>query len=279
MPNNLNTKIQYKTCEKGEFFDEQARSLDETLELVKNFPWDVQRGADVQLSGPGIIIKGTDGSYLKVALYFNGKFSVYYLDAENHLYEYHTPELADECQKVKEFFEGNLNLDGFDKHFFNMGNRGHFITQNFEYTGSTWSLTLSIILFGAYFSVLVGVMSYNITHASFLPGVLAFICVLIFVIIQYYRHRHTYLKLSKGHDQFFFGELPDKIIEYHKQDINEVVIYETRGSRNPGYHYHCRIFFKDGSALTIPQYVITSTRLMSKFRDDMVRVEYLSRWS
>jgi hypothetical protein len=32
------SKLQYKTYEKGEFSDENRRSLEETLQLIKDFP-------------------------------------------------------------------------------------------------------------------------------------------------------------------------------------------------------------------------------------------------
>jgi hypothetical protein len=51
------SKLQYKTYEKGEFSDEKARSLEETIQLIKNFPWEEQRGGDVQLTGPSVTIQ------------------------------------------------------------------------------------------------------------------------------------------------------------------------------------------------------------------------------
>lgn len=278
MSTNLNTKIQYKTCEKGEFFDEQPRSLDETLELIKSFPWDAQRGADVQPSGPGIVIAGADGSYLKVALYFNGKFSVYYLDAENHMYEYHTPELTDECQKVKEYFEGNLNLDGFDKHFFNIGNQGHFITRSFEYRTNLLTVAWPPALIGSYVACVAIIIGRVNNYAGFAIGLLVLFTVCVLIITIYYSHKNIYLQLSKGHDDFLFSDNTGEIKHYNKQDIREVIIYQGRNARGSGPYSDCDIYLKDGTLLKIPNVVISSLTLMSKFSDKIVRIEYRSNW-
>jgi hypothetical protein len=73
------SKIQYKTYEKGEFSDEKVRNVEETLSLIKEFPWNEQRGVDVQPTGPSVTIQDEYVNYLKVGLYFNGKFCLYYL--------------------------------------------------------------------------------------------------------------------------------------------------------------------------------------------------------
>src|ERR1700740_3678003 len=128
------SKLQHKTYEKGEFSDEKSRGLDETIELVKNFPWDSERTlTDIQLTGPSITIQDEYVNYLKVGLYFNGKFCLYYLDNENHLYEYHAADITEACKTLADFFEGKLDLGKFDKHFFNIGNEPHFLTSSFEY--------------------------------------------------------------------------------------------------------------------------------------------------
>ena len=49
------SKLQHKTYEKGEFSDEKVRSLDETIKLIKTFPWDAERTlTDVQLTGSSV---------------------------------------------------------------------------------------------------------------------------------------------------------------------------------------------------------------------------------
>lgn len=275
----LNTKIQYKTCEKGEFFGEQPRSPDEIIELVKNFPWDRERGTDIQLSGPGIVIEGADGSYFKVALYFNGKFSVYYLDPANHLYEYHTPELTDECQKVKEYIEGNLNLDGFDKHFFNIGNRGHFVTRSFVYTASLWGMAWPPALIGGYLCVIVLILTRVNGWAGFIAGITILLAAGILISAMCYSCKNMYLQISKGHDEFMFADNSGVIKLYNKEDIREVVIYQGRNARGSGPYSNAEIYLKDGTMLKLPNVLISPLTLVSKFSDKIVRIEYRKNWN
>jgi hypothetical protein len=41
----LTSKLQHNTYEKGEFSDEQSRNVDETIQLIKNFPWGCRKNA------------------------------------------------------------------------------------------------------------------------------------------------------------------------------------------------------------------------------------------
>jgi hypothetical protein len=80
------SKVQHKTYEKGEFTDEKERSLAETISLINDFPWDKERPlTDIQLTGPSVTICDEDVNYLKVGLYFNGKYCLYFLGGDNHL--------------------------------------------------------------------------------------------------------------------------------------------------------------------------------------------------
>ncbi|QEC79944.1 hypothetical protein [Mucilaginibacter ginsenosidivorax] len=80
------SKLQRNTYEKGEFSDEQPRNLDETIQLIKDFPWDLERPlTDIQLTGPSVTIQDAELNYLKLGLYFGGKFCVYYLDKDNQI--------------------------------------------------------------------------------------------------------------------------------------------------------------------------------------------------
>jgi lipase chaperone LimK len=49
------SKVQHKTYEKGEFSDEKVRTLQETIELIKAFPYDDERAlTSVELTGPSV---------------------------------------------------------------------------------------------------------------------------------------------------------------------------------------------------------------------------------
>lgn len=275
----LLTKIQYKICEKGEFFDEQERSLEETLQLIKDFPWDSERGADIQLSGPGIVIQGAKGGYLKVALYFNGKFSAYYLDPENHLYEYHSADLKDELREVEEFYQDNLNLEAFEKHFFNIGNRAHFITQTFEYGINNWRTWFVLGVLAVFGSVVIAIIFSMKETAGIVIGILFLFGIMITGLANFVDHTGAYIKISKGHDEFLFGADKDHIVGYNKKDVKEVIIYENSSRRGiPLDQPMNKIVFSDGKILKVPSVILSSIRLTTKFTEDKVRIEYLNRW-
>jgi len=272
------SKIQYKICEKGEFFDEQPRSLDETLAIIKSFPWDVQRGADVQLSGPGVVIKNEAGAYLKVALYFNGKFSIYYLDAGDYLYEYHTPDLIDECQKVQEFFEGNLNLERFDKHFFNIGNKAHFITRSFEYRINPVKEYFRISSIGVMATFYFVVICFAAMQPGF-PIIFAvlFLCVAIFLLFTdamtikvYTKAKNLSITISKGADNFLFNDGAGPV-KYLKSDILELNIYGEAGGRNKQILTIMELIFKNGATIKFPGMLIDPLEFLMKLPEDVKR--------
>ena len=76
------SKLQYKNYEKGEFSDEKVRGLDETIQLIKNFPWTKQRGVDVQLTGPSVTIQNEYAEYLKTRASFSTVNSVCIITTE-----------------------------------------------------------------------------------------------------------------------------------------------------------------------------------------------------
>jgi hypothetical protein len=286
-------KLQYKTCEKGEFFDEHPRTLNETLGLIKDFPWDTQRGVDVQLSGPGIVIKGPDGDYFKIALYFNGKFSAYYLDAGNNLYEHHTANLDDDCSKVKEFFEGILNLDDFEKHLINIGSRAHFTTQTFEYRVNPIT---EYLRFGAIFICLVLYIGMGLTMlflkdipALFAPFVFAlgtlFITMEVLMLKIYFRSKNMVIKIAKATDNFEFTDC-NGLETYSKKSITEINMYGRLSGKSRQTLTLIELFFNDGRTIIFPGMLIDPIDFMTKLPEG-IKINYLeqntifskTRWS
>lgn len=269
------SKLQHKTYEKGEFSDEKLRSLDETIDLIKNFPWDAERTlTDVQLTGPSVTIHDEDINYLKAGLYFNGKYCLYYLDRDNHLYEYHAPDINDACKIATDFFSGQLDLEKFEKHFFNIGNQAHFVTNYFEYREKVWRILLLNILtliYGIFFiCISTGLIKSN------QPTVLSFIIILfaglfLFLLGRIFYNaiinRNNYLQISRGNDLFKFGYNEKNIQTYSKKDIDKVVIYESRGNRNPNLVCMYEIYFKDGNVIKFSNMLISDMALKSKFPD------------
>lgn len=265
------SKFQYKTYEKGEFSDEQARDLEETLQLIKTFPWAEQRGADVQLTGPSVTIRDEYGNYLKAALYFNGKFCLYYLDTDGHLYEYHAENLNTVYGFVTDFFNQQLDIQKFEKNLFSMGSRKHFETGSFEY-----SVNKPVMLF--YFLMIIAFLFLEITTviAFFMikdmPG--AFILIPLFLLILclstfyfmiklYFKTKDMVIVISKGAKDFQFGQ-DNALGDYEKENVSALNIY-GQTARSSRIFNLMELVFKDGTNLIVPGILLDPYDFVLKF--------------
>jgi hypothetical protein len=273
----LISKVQHKTYEKGEFSEEKPRSLDETITLIKDFPWDAERTlTDVQLTGPSVTIHDEDLNYLKVGLYFGGKFCLYYLDNENHLYEYHAGNIEDACGVVTDFFNRSLDLQPFEKHFFNIGNTAHFITNYFEYREKPWRiimLTAFLLIYGIGFAFVDAAISklkenYLIIIVVLLSGLFYYILIKIYFVA--FINRKNYLQLSKGNDVFSFGFNEDTVRTYNKKDIDKIIIYRSGGNRNPNLICVYEIYFKDNRMIKFSNMLISDFVFAGKFPENVI---------
>lgn len=284
---NLVSKLQHNTFEKGEFSEEKARTLEETIALIKSFPWDQERPlTSVELTGPSITIQDENINWLKVGLYFNGKFCLYYLDNDNHLYEYHAPNLDDAIHMVTDFFDKQLDLQKFEKHNFNFNNQADFITNSFVYRVKFWRvlMLMSLMLFVGFTTLLLnitlfrnGIASINNTAKLlfyiFIPIASIFFYVIFFRMISHaIRNQNNYLQISKGNPIFHFGYNENNIQTYDKEDIKEVVVYDTHGGgRNPNSIVVFEIYFKDETVLKFSNILIPNHDFQSKFSNDLIR--------
>ncbi|PTQ97932.1 hypothetical protein C8P68_10391 [Mucilaginibacter yixingensis] len=286
MANNLTSKIQYKNYEKGEFSDEQDRSLEETLELIKSFPWDAQRGVDVQASGPGIVINGPADDYLKVSVYFNEKYTVYYLDRSGHLYEFHTSDLDIADQKVADFFHDQLSLSDFEKHFFNAGYRSHFVNKTFWYKVNKFreiSRMLSLIPFLLIWVSMLMVFSINWPVWSLLFfSLLTFLLLPLFLysafsIFKVYRwSKNMSLWLVQGSDVIIFDNGVGSQ-SYLKSDICKVNMYGPPVvSRGTVLTTIMEVIFTDSNTIKFPGMVLDPVLFITKI-GKQVNINYLEQ--
>ncbi|WP_336518274.1 hypothetical protein [Pollutibacter soli] len=82
----LISKIQYSNYETGEFSEEKERTFDEVKDVIEKFPWEKQRkGITIDLTNPSVTIHGKKNDYLKLSLFYNGRFVLYYLNQEGEL--------------------------------------------------------------------------------------------------------------------------------------------------------------------------------------------------
>jgi hypothetical protein len=271
------SKLQYKTYEKGEYSDEKVRSLEETLLLINNFPWEEQRGVDIQLTGPSVTIQDEYGNYLKAALYFGGKFCLYYLDLDHHLYEYHTPELKDVCAVVTDFFNGEIDLHKFEKNVFSMGAKSHFETRLFEYTVNAFSfyvrLTFSIIMTILMSSLGIGFIFIAAPLAIkffFIPFCVFFGLLMLYSMFMqtkyYIKSKDMLLVISSGIQSFQFRD-GDEMVTYKKADISLINFGGRFSSRGTPVLNIMEINFTDGSKIKIPGMLIDPMLFETKFQN------------
>lgn len=271
----LISKVQHNTYEKGEFSDEKPRNLDETIALIKDFPWDVERMlTDIQLTGPSVTVKDEDLNYLKIGLYFGGKFCAYYLDSDSHLYEYHATTIGDICNVVKDFFNSALDIQKFEKQNFSIGARKHFENGSFKYTISfMWNIFYILFAFAILIPMLIVfvIAALSSMYWFMLPLLaisLLYIQGIYFMIMVTIKAKNLSLNISTGQNYFQFGP-EDNMQQYDKRDISEINI-SGQTSRNYKAFNLMNIVFKDGSTVTIPGIIIEPFLFLSKFRKQKI---------
>lgn len=217
-------------------------------------------------------------NYLKLGLYFNGKFCVYYLDNHNHLYEYHAKTIEEICNLVKDFFDQVLNLNLFEKHFFNVGNQPHFITNDFVYRVNPFRVITPIALFSAYILLIIYIISqggFNPTSKA-IPGVALLVIILVGVFIGYMVYitmsgRNQYLQISRGNSQFSYGIDEQHIVVYDKADIDEIIHKQSRNTAD------IEIRFKNREVIK-PTMLISDVDFIQKFHEKSgVKITYIRK--
>lgn len=273
----LVSKVQFKRSERGEFHKIAERSLDDTISLTLNYPWDTERSlASVELTCPSITIEHPTGTYLKIGPYFSGQFSLYFLDTNNNVYLKTAYSIDDTIVWIKAYFEQKGKLEGFEKYGFTLKADTHFRTNSFEYTFERKHIA-SFLLFPISFVsiiVLMCLLKYyerpeNFSLSVTLGMALFFIAIsspTIYLFFDYLSSdKNGYLQISKGHDEFRYGSL-NNIKLYNKKNITEISGYGVRNSRSPWSE--CEIFvitFNNREQIQFTSLLISGDKLRQKF--------------
>ncbi|QEM10547.1 hypothetical protein [Mucilaginibacter rubeus] len=280
----LISKLQHNTYEKGEYSEEQPRSVEETIKLIKDFPWDAERAlTDIQLTGPSVTIQDSDLNYLKLGLYFNSKFCVYYLDKRNHLFEYHASTISEACNLVEDFFNGSLDLMPFEKHFFNIGNQPHFTSNDFVYRVKPARVIAFVAFISVYLLFAVSIFVVSMLHIGNRPFptpiFLSIIAIGLFIgyaVSVTIKGRNQYLQISRGNNVFSYGFDEQHIVIYNKADVEEIMHVTAIRDRNVG---NVRIMFKSGVVIQ-PTMLIHDYDLLNKFPENLgIKVSYKQKYT
>jgi len=285
MNTQLISKVQYKRSEKGEFHNVKSRNLEETLSLIESFSWATERiGAPVELTCPSITIEHPVGTYLKIGIYFSGKFSLYFLNAHGRLYFEVADTLQQACLRANEFFQ--MEDFKFGKHQFVFNPSAHFRTRSFEYM-TNFKAALQFFRFPLYLTpaiLLFGWMKSSTfsTGLYWIAGPIAVLMLYLLcspLIYFYFNYqafdRHKFLRLSTGHHSFMFGTT-DKARVFKKEDIAEIAAYGGRNSRS--FWSFCEVFvitFHNGEYIQFTSLLISGGKLRKKFLNHSIA----ERWN
>jgi hypothetical protein len=243
----LISKVQYNNFEAGEFVDIKERNHEETITLIEGFPWNKQReNFSVSLTNPSITIEGTNSDYLKIALYYNGKYVIYYLEDNGSLFTKSFERLESIYEYIKVFFEkNNVDTTGFKKTTNSLSKIIiYFRTQDFVYT---FSYNNRFKLFSYFYMFIVGILTLFILKAPnnidnlhlriflklfFISSAVFFIGYPILTLYNHYIYsKNKILIISKANPIFYFGDL-DNPKAYNKKDI--VQIFSNNRYRDNG---------------------------------------------
>lgn len=288
------TKIQYNNFETGEFTEAKERTLHETIQLIEAFPWEAQRKElHVGLSSPSITIVGAYHHFLKLSLYYNGSFVLYYLDDANRLYLKSFQNYQQAYPFITSFFDDSL-MDTAEwqlQHNWIQGKQIHFVDKDFRYT-----LKKPVII--GYFSLFcVYILFFLTTTAAILlqglhgnrPLFFLFIPFTLFLSLgfllaaqfvnQWRSADGKVLILSKGKDIFYYGP-KDNPQAFSKQEIQKICFVSPRNLQSGKFGNFVRIDLhpKDGSnnidSLYLPSILIKDWDSLPKFPTSKVEFKY-----
>jgi hypothetical protein len=267
----LTVKLQFKEYEEGEFSQIAARSAEETIRLITDYPWEEQRDhLTIGLTNPSVTIEGNNGDFLKLSPWYNGKFVLHYFDKHRHLYTRSFDRLPDTWPFIRPFFStAPFEPDGFKKEItWLQSNSDHFQTREFYYSLKPSAFT-NLALFAAWALFLIVNFALLIRFSRFaaLP-LIAFLILLTRIAALAANHyraaKGRLLALSRGKDEFRFGPA-EQLTTFYKKDIREINTYGRRARGGYPRLTKVELLFTDGRSLDISCLLIRQEILVAKF--------------
>lgn len=226
----LISKLQYKNYEKGEFNNIEMRTAEETIQLIKDYPWEEQRQlASVELTCPSVTIEHDSGKFLKLGPHFGGKFCLYLSDGRK-ISEKIIQHPEDSFDVITDFYNGVNISKGFDRLFLIFWPKSHFVTASFQYSCTPENIVDSF---------------FNFLADSDHP-------------------KDLYLNLSRGHNNFYFGT-EDDYREYFKTDIISINMYSNHNRNRSNRGAVFEINFKNGEQIRFPDLLLSEMLVAKKF--------------
>ncbi|TWR25132.1 hypothetical protein FPZ43_16795 [Mucilaginibacter pallidiroseus] len=266
------SKIQFKHYEKGEFTDEQKRTLQETLNLVADFPWaDQNHFTSIEETGPSVTIENNQSEYIKIGLYYSGTYGVYYRDKFALVSKSYAADLTELTKIITAFFENRLNANDFKKDFFLWISRYHFVSKSFVYNVKPFKTLLLSIFYIIYFIVLLCFVRSINSAAKFEKSSTIFL--VLFILLCYClckiaavhcRYKKHFIKVSKASATFTYGNGVN-IKEYNKADIESITTFSPKNNRSPNMFFVFIINFVNGDKIKFNNMMISESIVTTKF--------------
>ena len=274
----MTIKLQYKEFEPGEYTEIADRSFEATISTIRTFPWEEQREQlKVSLTNPSVTIEDGKGNFLKLALFYGGKFVLHYFDTVHQLFTKSLTSVTEADSYIQQYFSGQPfdTTDLRHETTWFQHNLIHFATQDFHYQ-VTRKRVFTYLASTSDFSFLltiVFVILFLIYGLGKAPAVLMALILFLFggglnliLFFNYYLHaRGKLLIMSRGNPQFWFGDAANPEL-FNKDDIAHVTENSpARNSRNPlsGFRW-IEINMKSGKSLAIPNLLIDADKLENK---------------
>jgi len=275
----LISKLQYKEFEPGEFVACQSRSYEDTITAIENFPWEREREhIYIHLTNPSVTIENGNGTYLKLALFYNNKYVLHFFDSGQTLYTKSFILLSDSYIYIKKFFAGGeFDTNDFKKeNTWMQHNQKHFVTCDFRYEVTPDSAKKYLVNKNGFTFIMSTIIAAPLLALAIKTGSLG-ICIFalftlllvnmpgIILFLNYYRFaKSKILIMSRGNDTFYFGNSHNPI-EFDKKNIKFItIIHLGRRYDEPGNRTLVIIRFNDGSTIHIPNIFINYIPLLSK---------------
>ncbi len=273
----LQSKLQYKYYEPGEFTSIAERTFEEVCQLVTQYPWNEQRHlTSVELTCPSVTIRNIEGEYLKIGPGYYRKFNLYLYTPQGGFFKNVVDNIEAALALIQDFYCGK-ELQGFYKERFIFNAKKHFETNAFE-NSITWKRVLvfsleKVIIWSLMILCMLIMPLYGKPAPVFIFIFLFFYWFLfagvnLLFLFNYWKHdKSTILTISRGIDKFWYGRY-GILKEYNKQDIKIIKHLELHRGRSPWMgNVIFEIEFKNGEIIKFSNLLIPDSAFYYKTPD------------
>lgn len=266
---NISVKIRKENFEDGEYTPEEYIKSDEVINFFEGYNW----AKDSELTNECLIFTNRKKKLLCIEKYAKDVYQLYIIDFSTRYYLHKTTRNAGVIKALNKFIN-NQELGDEDK-FVQEADRSFvdsFKERIFIYKATFLRQFEASFFWILYFLLsFCGGIAFLIKWNSFQLAALIFILFLFFwlpgliVHLNYWFHStKTQIQLSKGNPIFVLTK-NGVSTSYSKEDIKDVIQYQSPNSRIPWTYYgFTRITFKDSNSIVLTSLLIDPFELQYK---------------